>query len=554
MKFFLFGCLLLLSPIPAFAGDPLTPQPYVPESPRATSVWVAPNGSDVAGTGSRTKPFLTPARASEVGRDVLLLPGHYRSFGEIIRGGTAREPLRIRAASSTETTFFLQDAAQPAAIKTNHVLFEGFMISGAELERPGACIAITTDVQDVSFAHLRLTSCAQGIAAGRFAWTHATLRDLTISDMKEAGIACGNASCQNHRLERVQLHRIGTSEISGMGATYGNRSRMISWRNVQLHDIDGDGARFEGPRPSIANSVFSEIRGTALTLERGGYMARTEIATERVGLKARVGTDLVIERSLVYARTPTARTLELLPDHPQDTGTFLLAWTRLEFPTSTHLFDYPQNTHTTHILSSVLWGEEDVIARLRTENIEWEEDSQLLAQAPHEDDLFSPVFSGGETFHNTGGTRTITAGSQIRGTTNEALYALGEDNALHLIATSSLQKRWYPFPVEINTISDASLDSLERGDDMSEPPGTLVKSVGRPHVYVVTAPNSLRWLASEELALAYAGPRWTRMIIELERETLTQYEEREPILTRDAFEESELLRPIMSPGDLFDEG
>lgn len=558
-----FHLSILARPSIATAEEAIAPQAYLPIPAPEDAVWVAPNGSDVSGDGSRAHPFRTPGRASQTpnARHIALLPGVYRDFGIITQGGTPTSPLVITATSPADTHILLQDAAQPAEIRASHLRLEGLTFSGRELETPGDCLRIGSDITDLDLTALRFERCGTGVQVGRYAWNHAHLQDVMFTETTDIAFDCERGSCQNHRLNRILIED-GASP-KGAGVTYGERSRQVFWRDVIIRRSLGDGARFIGPRPSIANSLFEDLEGTSLFLEHGGYLARTRISTPTKGLFARIGADLTLERTLIHGTEPEAEPFRVLPAI-QRGGELLIAYSRIHEPSDTLTLGNPQDQHTVTLQDSVFWmpspdstvflprGTALAFADLHhTPAITRVDELLLRVGEPHQDDLFSPLFVGGRTTHHPSGARTITSGSQIRGTLEGEIYVLGEDVDAHLLQDEAQRQRWYPYNTTPDTLSPDILGSLVRGDDVTEPAGTLVKTPTRPQVFVVGAPNSLHWLANETLAEAYAGPRWSTRVVTLSDDQITQYQEDTPLLTQEHFASRALLRQAVDPADLF---
>lgn len=558
--------VLVCWPLSTRAADPFAAQPYTPShvSDR-DGVWIAPNGSDVTGNGTRANPFYTPAKAALFGHTVLALPGRYTEFGVLTRSGTPREPLLIRPSVAGTVAFALQDALQPAVIAASHVRIEGITIHGRELEAPGTCLRIEGSQEDISLAATRIDHCSIGLDAGSTSLSHLTITDSSFSDTRNRAIDCGQAICSHHRFTRVRFEHLGYSSTSSSAQIlYSAESRDVRWRDVQLRDIQGDGAHFIGPAPSIANSQFIQIEGTALTMERGGYVTKTDIAALTTGLAAKIGDGLVIERSLLRSLSPSSTPFTVLAsDVSAPSSTLLLAYSRFVVPGKQFVLGATKSNHAITWNGIVAWfidpephlalpgGRSIPVGDVQNERVVTrEDDSQLFFGEAEPAELFSPIFVGGQTTYNQDGSRTITAGSELRGETSGQSYILGQDDRVHFIVRESQRTAWYPYG-SVNILKEERLEDLIRGDDMTEPPGTLIKIPQRPQVYVVTAPNFIRWIANEALAYAFAGPRWASTIVTIPREEITQYEEGDPITNEAHFEESDLLRQVPDPGDLF---
>ncbi len=562
----LFFFTLISWPLSTYAVDPFAAQPYSPSRvSRLDGVWIAPHGSDVSGNGTPEEPFYTPAHAALFGNTVLAVPGRYTEFGTITRGGTPGRPLLIRPATEGAVAFALQDASQPATIAVSHVKLEGLTIHGRELETPGTCLRIEGPQEDLTITHSRIDHCRTGLHAGTASLAHLTLTDSSFSDIQDQALNCGQATCSHHRLNRVRFEHLGYDATTGTAQIlYSASSRDVRFRDVLLRDIRGDGAYFLGPAASIANSQFIQIEGTALTLERGGYLAKTDIAALGTGLAAGIGDGLVIERSLLRS-LQTSSTPFMVLDHDTSTpsSTLLLAYSRIEVPQPSLVLGAQRSRHTITWNGIVLWftnpeprivlpGERSVaVTNIEQEPaITREDDSQLFFGEAEPAELFSPLFRGGETTYNQDQSRTITAGSELRGETSGQSYVLGQDDRVHFLVRESQRSTWYPYG-SVNLLKEERLEDLVRGDDMTEPPGTLLKIPERPQVYLVTAPNILRWITTETLASTYAGPRWASTIMIIPREELTQYEEGDPITHEAQLEDADVLRQVPDPGDLF---
>lgn len=558
--------VLVCWPLSTRAADPFAAQPYTPSrvSDR-DGVWIAPNGSDGTGNGTRANPFYTPAKAALFGHTVLALPGRYTEFGVLTQGGTPREPLLIRPSVAGTVAFALQDALQPAVIAASHVRLEGITIHGRELDTTGTCLRIDGTREDITLANIRIDHCRVGLDAGTRALTHLAIIDSSFSDIREHAINCGQATCSHHRFTRVRFEHLGyDSTTSTAQILYSVTSRDSRWRDVQLRDILSDGARFIGPAPSIANSQFIQIEGTALTLEQGGYIAKTDIAALNIGLAANIGEGLVIERSLLRSLNTSSTPFTVLAnDESSPSSTLLLAYSRFEVPKKQFTLGAKKSNHAIIWNGLVVWfsdadpelalpGDRRIpVSNVAKEpSITREDDSQLFFGDAEPAELFSPLFVGGHTTYNQDGSRTITAGSELRGETSGQSYILGQDDRVHFLVRESQRTAWYPYG-SVNMLKEERLEDLIRGDDMTEPPGTLLKIPQRPQVYVVTAPNFIRWIANEALAYAFAGPRWASTIVTIPREEITQYEESDPITNEAQFEESDILRQVPDPGDLF---
>lgn len=539
----------------------VTPQPYTPTSIPAEVTWVSPTGSDVSGDGTFLRPFLTPARAASLGKTIALEPGHYSTFGRIDHGGTPRSPLVIRPSTTTAPVIFDLQSDQPAIVAASHVHIEGVAFSGQTTSSPGACVVFGANTDDVAFRHATFIGCRQGIDTIANTWSHGVIEDTLFRDVTDIGINC-RGSCQHQRWNRVWLEHLGQS-TSSVAIFTSPSSNDLRLRDVFIRDITGDGATFLGGPPSIANSIFTQISGTSLTLAHGGFVGRTEINAQKQGLVAHVGENLVIERSLLHRSDPDAIPFAIASDDASSpSSTLLLAYSRIEAGKTPLALAGGGSRHRMEMSGTVLWFE-DVSSRVVLPNkrsilantlldepsLQQEDDSMLIFGPPSTSDLFTPLFSGGDTVYTNDHHRIITSGSQIRGNENDPSYVLGQNAHVHLLGP--LASLWYPYASDIQTIGDSAFGPLLRGGDITLPPGTLIKAKTRPHVYLVTAPNIIRWITTESLAEAFAGPRWNRDLIELPDTEITKYQEGAPIDREQAFSEADVLRQIPDPSDLY---
>ena len=566
LRWMICASVLALFPFSAFADvSDVGPQPFLVTPLPHSVTWVATNGSDVTGDGSALHPFLTPAHAARLGQTIVIAPGRYAAFGTITRGGTDRDPLVIRAASGT-VTFALQDASEPATIAASHIQLDGIDIQNAQLTTPKSCLQLGADVEDVEIDHARLNHCPKAIDTHGFRWSHGALQDVQISDIQNIGIDCSGV-CTSQRWNRLLIQHIGDETTSGTAIIVSDHSADLRLRDVIVRDVSGDGAIFDGGKPSIANSWFIQISGTSLVLKEGGFVGHTQVDTGAVGLEANIGTNLVIEHDLFHALTPTATPFTILSDHPSATSTnLLLTWSRFDIPNGQLRLGGQLDQHRVVMNGCVFWfratSDQILLPGGQTINeyqvpdvksIEQHEDTIFYTTPPITGDLFSAIFSGGMTTRNQDTSRTITEGSQVRGTEEDPPYVLGQEQHTHLLPSPEMTARWYPYHNEITTIGTNPFSALTRGLDVTEPPGTLIKATSRPEVYLVTAPNMIRWVSSEELAYAYDGPRWNEHILVLPDEDLTHYQEDDAITSVADFSDDDVLRQLPDPADLFEQ-
>ncbi|MCI0479214.1 hypothetical protein L0Y59_01590, partial [Candidatus Uhrbacteria bacterium] len=76
---------------------------------------------------------------------------------------------------------------------------------------------------------------------------------------------------------------------------------------------------------------------------------------------------------------------------------------------------------------------------------------------------------------------------------------------------------------DVKTVSDATLASLPLAGNVTFRPGTLLKIETDPKVYVVDRMNRIRWISSEELAVALFGEAWAKSVHDVSDALFTGY-------------------------------
>ncbi len=107
----------------------------------------------------------------------------------------------------------------------------------------------------------------------------------------------------------------------------------------------------------------------------------------------------------------------------------------------------------------------------------------------------------------------IQPGSLIRGTTFAAVYYLGRDGYRYVFPNDKTYFTWYANFASVKFVSDADLSKIQIGGNVTYKPGArMVKINSDPKVYAVDESGSLRWVTTEDLAIAMYGSDWNTKI------------------------------------------
>lgn len=111
-------------------------------------------------------------------------------------------------------------------------------------------------------------------------------------------------------------------------------------------------------------------------------------------------------------------------------------------------------------------------------------------------------------------TPTCHAGLRVKIASSPSVYFCGADGKRHAFPNRKIHDSWYAGEFGgVAVISDASMASLPLGANVTYRPGVrLVKIQTDPRVYAVAADGILRWVPSEDAALALYGSGWNQMI------------------------------------------
>jgi hypothetical protein len=122
-------------------------------------------------------------------------------------------------------------------------------------------------------------------------------------------------------------------------------------------------------------------------------------------------------------------------------------------------------------------------------------------------------------------TAACAAGLLIKSKSNPAVYVCGADGKRHAFPNQRIYDSWFAGDFAgVVEVSDSSLASIQLGKNATYRPGMrMVKITTDPKVYAVADGNVLRWVPSEEAAVALYGANWNTKIDDLPDAFFTDY-------------------------------
>ena len=107
----------------------------------------------------------------------------------------------------------------------------------------------------------------------------------------------------------------------------------------------------------------------------------------------------------------------------------------------------------------------------------------------------------------------LQSGDLVRGQTFAAVYYLGRDGFRYVFPNDKTYFTWYANFNTVKWVSDADLAKLQIGGNVTYKPGSkMVKINSDPKVYAVDQNGELRWVTTEEIAIALYGASWNTKI------------------------------------------
>lgn len=127
------------------------------------------------------------------------------------------------------------------------------------------------------------------------------------------------------------------------------------------------------------------------------------------------------------------------------------------------------------------------------------------------------------------------SGSLIKAS-GPAVYYVWEDRR-YVFPNEHIYFSWYDNFDQVETVSDSELATFLIGGNVTYKPGTkLVKIQTDPKVYAVGAGGTLRWITSEEVALALYGPNWNKEVHDVSDAYFLDYRQGDAIAVSQDFD------------------
>ena len=107
----------------------------------------------------------------------------------------------------------------------------------------------------------------------------------------------------------------------------------------------------------------------------------------------------------------------------------------------------------------------------------------------------------------------LRSGDLIRGESFTAVYYLGKDGFRYVFPNDKTYFTWYSDFDDVKWLSDADLATIQIGGNVTYKPGSrMVKINSDPKVYAVDETATLRWVTTQEVAIALYGSAWNTQI------------------------------------------
>ena len=107
-------------------------------------------------------------------------------------------------------------------------------------------------------------------------------------------------------------------------------------------------------------------------------------------------------------------------------------------------------------------------------------------------------------------------GVLIKGESMSAVYFLGADAKRYVFPSEAVFYSWYSNFDDVVTISDEDLASFKLGSRITMAPGSLIKVMSDPKVYVIDTDGSKRHVTSEAVAKAQFGIDWASDVVDID--------------------------------------
>ncbi len=131
----------------------------------------------------------------------------------------------------------------------------------------------------------------------------------------------------------------------------------------------------------------------------------------------------------------------------------------------------------------------------------------------------------------------IDSGDLVRGESFSAVYYYGADGFRYTFPNSATYFTWYDDFDDVKWISDTDLGKIQIGGNATYKPGVrMIKINSDPKTYAVDESGTIRWVTSEEVAIALYGSSWNTMIDDVPDAYFPNYDRGDDIESADDFD------------------
>lgn len=135
------------------------------------------------------------------------------------------------------------------------------------------------------------------------------------------------------------------------------------------------------------------------------------------------------------------------------------------------------------------------------------------------------------------------AGDLIKMNGLSSIYYLGSDGKRYVFPNQATYFSWYKDFSSVKVISQAELEALPLGANVTMRPGTnLVKITTNPKVYAVTAGGTLVAIPDEATAKTLYGDNWAKKVVDVPDAFFTNYKTSSAVASATAYPEGSLVK------------
>ena len=118
----------------------------------------------------------------------------------------------------------------------------------------------------------------------------------------------------------------------------------------------------------------------------------------------------------------------------------------------------------------------------------------------------------------------VNYGDVVKIANSSTVYLYGFDGYRHPFPLEIVYFSWFADWSGIKIITPEQLAAMPLGKNVLIRPGTyLIKVTSVPDVYAVEPGGVIRWIASEEIAIALYGPDWATLVVDINDAFFTDY-------------------------------